>query len=299
MAPRLSIGLPVYNGERYLEQALDSILAQDFSDYEVIVSDNASSDSTVSIVESYTARDARIRLIRNTTNRGAAWNYNFVFSQAQGKYFKWAAHDDVLQPRFLASCINVLDQDPSVTLVHSKTKTIDENGQIVGSYETKMDTTGSRPSQRFHDLVLTRHPCTAVFGVTRTKTLKDTPLIGSYVGSDRVLLAELGLHGRIIELPGYLFLRRDHPGASIRRYNPYDRQTWFDQKGRRRVTFPTWRVGWEYFRAVNRVPMGFGEKLACYRLLAFWLRWDRKRLSHDLAVASNRLFRTKGEQRTL
>ncbi len=297
--PRLSIGLPVFNGERYLSQALDSILAQSFPDFEVIVSDNASTDASVSIVETYMARDGRISLFKNSPNRGAAWNYNFVFSQARGEYFKWAAHDDLLQPTFLEKCVDILDQDPSVVLVHPKTKIIDENSQVIGSYETRMDTTGQLPSQRFHDLVLTRHPCTAAFGVSRRNILQKTPLIASYVGSDRVLLAEMGLYGRLIELPDYLFYRRDHPGASIRRFNPYERQAWFDQKGGQRVSFPTWRIGWEYFRAVNRVPIGLHEKIACYRLLAFWLRWDRKRLTHDLAVASGRLIKTKKEQRVL
>lgn len=172
MSPRLSIGLPVYNGERYLGQALDSILGQTFTDFEVIVSDNASNDATVQIVESYAERDARIRLVKNSFNHGAAWNYNTVFMQAKGDYFKWAAHDDILQPQFLEACIHVLDQEPAIVLVHSKTKMIDEYGQPAGSYETKMDTTGSRPSERFHDLVLTRHPCTAIFGVARAKILK-------------------------------------------------------------------------------------------------------------------------------
>lgn len=299
MSPRLSIGLPVFNGERYIRQALDSILDQTFTDYEVIVSDNASTDTTVQIVESYAERDVRIRFVKNSINRGAAWNYNAVFRQAGADYFKWAAHDDILQPQFLENCIRVLDQDPATVLVHSKTKKIDEFGEVTGSYETKMKTTGNRPSERFHDLVLTRHPCTAIFGVARTKILNKTPLIGSYVSSDRVLLAELGLYGNIIELPEYLFLRRDHPGASIRRYNTYERQAWFDQKGGRRITLPAWRLGWEYFKAINRVHLEFRERLACYRLLVFWLRWDRKRLKQDLIVAGNRFFKTKGEQRSI
>ena len=291
--PRLTIGLPVYNGERYLRQAIDSILAQTFTDFELIISDNASEDATVSILEAYASTDARIRLVKNPVNRGAAWNYNYVFSLARAAYFKWAAHDDVLAPTFLEKCAAALDHDPTAVLAHTKTYKIDETGQVVDTYETRMDTSGAFASQRFHDLVLTRHPCTAVFGVIRTAVLARTPLIGSYVGSDRVLLAELGLHGRILELPEYLFSRRDHAEASIRRYNAYDRQAWFDQKGGRRLTLPTWRVGWEYFRAVNRAPLGAGERLACYRLLAFWLRWDREHLQQDLRVARKRFLKPK------
>ena len=99
--PRVSIGLPVYNGENFLEFALDSILGQTFQDFELIISDNASTDATESICRRYAAKDSRIRYYRNPNNQGAAQNYNRVFALARGEYFKWAAHDDVCKPNYL------------------------------------------------------------------------------------------------------------------------------------------------------------------------------------------------------
>src|SRR5579875_956335 len=107
--PHVSIGVPVYNGERYLAQALDSILAQTFSDYEIIISDNGSTDATPDICRMYAAQDPRIKFHRHDHNRGSAWNYNRVFELSSGTYFGWLSHDDVYDPRFLERCVEVLD----------------------------------------------------------------------------------------------------------------------------------------------------------------------------------------------
>lgn len=111
VAPRVSIGLPVYNGQQYLRQALDSLLAQTFHTFEVIISDNASNDATPEICRDYAACDPRIRYVRHDVNRGAAWNFNYVFGLARGVYFKWHAHDDMLEPTFLEQCVTILDHD--------------------------------------------------------------------------------------------------------------------------------------------------------------------------------------------
>src|SRR4051794_3298661 len=93
--PKLSIGLPVYNGENFLAHAVDSILAQDFRDFELIISDNASTDRTAEICRGYAESDPRVRYVRFETNQGGSRNFCYVFELARGEYFKWAAHDDV------------------------------------------------------------------------------------------------------------------------------------------------------------------------------------------------------------
>src|ERR671915_430558 len=98
LKPLVSIGLPVYNGANYLRKAVETILEQSYESLELIISDNASTDDTADICRDLSARDARIRVSRNAQNVGAARNYNIVFNAARGKYFKWAAHDDVLAP---------------------------------------------------------------------------------------------------------------------------------------------------------------------------------------------------------
>jgi glycosyltransferase involved in cell wall biosynthesis len=122
--PRVSIGLPVYNGENYLAETLDSILAQTFTDFEVIISDNASTDRTETICRQYAAQDRRIRYLRNTSNLGAAKNYNRVFELSQGEYFKWNGHDDPLAPVFLERCVAVLDRHPGVVLCFARNRSM-------------------------------------------------------------------------------------------------------------------------------------------------------------------------------
>ena len=127
-SPRLSIGLPVYNGERYLAEAFDCFLAQSFQDFEIIICDNASTDRTAEICRSYAQRDPRLRYYRNEKNLGAIPNFNRVFELSRSRFFKWAAHDDLYHPRYIETCIRILDENPDVILAHSKTAFVDDRG---------------------------------------------------------------------------------------------------------------------------------------------------------------------------
>src|SRR4051812_21445947 len=128
---RGSIGLPVYNGENHLRQSIESILAQTWQDFEFIISDNASVDSTPDICREYAERDSRIRYIRQPSNCGLSRNTNFVFEQSTGEYFKWVSHDDIHVPEFLARCVEVLDRSPSAVMVSPRGVIIDGNGQVL------------------------------------------------------------------------------------------------------------------------------------------------------------------------
>ena len=130
--PRVSMGLPVYNGEQYLATALDSLLAQTFTDFEIVISDNASTDATEEICRRYAARDARIRYVRQPENRGSVFNFNHVFELARGEYYRWHAHDDVCAPTFLDRCVELLDQDPTIVGCHSLKVKIDQGGRVLG-----------------------------------------------------------------------------------------------------------------------------------------------------------------------
>jgi glycosyltransferase involved in cell wall biosynthesis len=283
--PRLSIGLPVYNGERFLRFALDSILGQTYRDFELIISDNASNDGTMLICQDYAARDSRIRYYRNLENIGAAENFNRVFTLARGLYFKWAAADDLISPTFLEKCISILDQDPSVILSYTKVDRIDSSGELGGTYDYKMRVDDPAPHIRFSDLILINHFCVAIFGVFRRDSLARTPLIGKFVGSDRVLLAELGLQGRFCEIPEYLFHRRDHPQASGRMFNIYKRLAWFDPRKENAINLVYWKVGLEYLKSVRRVPLPWLEKARCFRTWVRWIARRRKVLIEDLKAA--------------
>src|ERR1700753_4471781 len=138
--PLLSIGLFLYNGGRFLEAALDSILNQTFTDFELIISDNCSTDRSEEICRKYAAQDDRIRYYRADRNMGAEWNLRNVYFKATGKYFKWAAHDDMIQPDFLRLCIDALEADDSVVVAHTYTRVIDEHGQFVENYDWPLNT---------------------------------------------------------------------------------------------------------------------------------------------------------------
>ena len=291
--PRVSIGMPVFNGEKYLKQAIDSILEQTYQDFELIISDNASTDKTQQICLEYAKKDNRINYHRNTRNIGAPKNYNHVFWLSSGEYFKWTAHDDILITDYLEKCVRVLDNDPSVVLCHSLVNKIDENGTIVGNYDdrTLFNISSSNPHERFRDLITERNTCWAFHGVVRTNSLKKTPLHGDYIYADRNLLAELGLVGKIYEIPEHLVLRRDHSeaytrtfyskGAGVRNYR--SQSIWWTGRKRKRIlVLPHWRNCLEFFRSVNRVPLKWSERWLCYNEIIRWIlregwpymKWD-------------------------
>ncbi len=278
--PTLSIGLPVFNGERYLKEALDSILAQTFDDFEVVISDNASTDSTQKICREYEAKDSRVHYYRNGVNFGVSKNYNRVFELSSGEYFKWTNYDDLYAPEYLQKCISLLDKDKSVVLCHSKAYRIDEYGKVVGNYDhrTLPKTASFEPHERFADLISLRNPCWAVLGVGRADSLRKTPLLGSYIGADRNLIAEIGLIGRIVEIEDHLFFRRDHPQAYTRKFcenklaintDRYAEQLYYWRQ-RDWINFPNWKDCEEFFKSVNRVPLKLSERLLCYDEIFRW-----------------------------
>jgi len=269
---RLSIGLPVFNGERYLAQAIGTLLDQTWRDFELIISDNASTDRTAEICRVFAATDARVKFVRNETNLGAARNYNRTLELARGEYFKWAAHDDVCHPRFLEACVATLDTEPDTVLVHTVSDAIDESGRPIGRYTQERAFDQDHVAERFATAILVPHLCISVFGVTRREVLERTVRHGDWVGADRNLLAELSLYGRVRLLPEALFRRRAHPESSIHKFqNERERLAWFDPAHRGRLSFPTWRRLAEYRSAIARAPLGWLDRQACYRKLGRWL----------------------------
>jgi glycosyltransferase involved in cell wall biosynthesis len=284
--PRVSIGLPVCNGEKYLEAALDSILAQTYTDFELIISDNASTDGTEEICRTYAARDHRVRYYRNEENRGLAWNHNNVFALSTAEYFLWIGHDDVLTAEYLERCVAVLDQNPSIVLCYSQAQGIDEHGRFVDKPNYSLATDSMKPHQRFHDLICTGHSCLAIYGVMRTEVLKKTVLHGFYPGSDRVLLAQLGLLGRFHQIPQNLFFRRDHPLKSTRITQTLAaRMALFDPQKARTLVFPRWRLFGGFFSCIRQAPISRAEQLLCYiQLVKSLKKWGRE-MKNDVVAA--------------
>ena len=288
--PRVSIGLPVYNGERFIEAALASLLSQTYEDFELIISDNASSDRTEEICRSYASKDKRIKYFRSDTNRGAAFNYNRVLELSSGEYFKWAAHDDVVADRFLEKAVPVLDRDPTVVLCLSKVKFIDERGAILDQYNYRSRGLSIRAYERFCDLVISTHIVTEVFGLIRASVLNRTPH-GGYTGSDRVLLGELALIGRFYEVPEYLFFHREHSQtASNLHCDPRLYDVWYaPERAKTHFRFPTWKLLIEYLRSIRDAPLSGRERVRCYLGMVRWLRAFRYKLIDDGLVAMRQI----------
>lgn len=288
--PRVSIGLPVYNGEKFLAQALDSILSQSFDDFEVIIADNASTDRTAEICQIYAARDPRICYHCNETNIGAAANFNLTVAMAQGEYFKWAAHDDILDPTFLQRCVDILDSNASTVLVYSKSRIIDEEGKSVLDYDVHLRTDSPRPQDRFHDLLWVTHRCYQVFGMMRLDVLKKTLLIEPYAASDRVLLIGMCLFGDFYEIPDYLFFPRKHATVSVRSHlTRHARMSWFDPSKQGHIVFPAWALLKGYWTAIGRAPLDWHERTYCYRQMGRWMIHKRATLAEDLTIAGKQL----------
>jgi glycosyltransferase involved in cell wall biosynthesis len=284
--PLVSIGLPVFNGENFLREALDSLLAQTLGDFELIICDNASTDATRAISEEYAARDGRVRYLRQRENLGAARNHNVAFHESRGVLFKWAAHDDVCAPRFLEACVAALRRDRGAVLAATRSVPLGPDGPIHVLYEFPMRLGSARAHERFRDLICVEHPCTLAFGVIRRAALERTPLMGSYVGSDRNLVAELGLLGRLVEVDEPLFFNRQHALRSMVAFaDPRRRRVWFDPAKDGLLHLPTWRTMVEYGRSVARVPMDRATRVRCVGAITEWAVAHRRELFRDVEGA--------------
>jgi glycosyltransferase involved in cell wall biosynthesis len=274
----VTVGLPVYNGARYLPSALEALAAQTYADLEIVISDNCSTDETEEICRDFAARDERIRYIRRTENRGAAWNFNSVVTESSSPYFKWAAADDVLAPDCVERCVEVLEAtDERVVLVYPQTKLIDESGEVIGDWRDGVDLRQASAHERLRSLVenlILGHP---MFGVVRRGALERTHLNGSFPSSDYVLLAELALLGEIRQLDEPLFYRRVHAESSrAANASPDQLAQWFgaDSATRREYT----RLFVEHVRAIASSPIPRRERLRS--LATFVDVWLRRNAGH-------------------
>lgn len=189
--------MPVYNGEKYIRQALDSLLAQDYGNFELIISDNASTDGTHEICREYLAKDSRIKYFRNEKNMGAAWNFERVFRLSQGKYFMWAAHDDLWAPNYVSECVRVLEQSPEAVLCCSALRFIDANGDLIPKEHPNLDTRGMTLFGRVRALLL-QPDWFAIYGLMRSEALNKVNVGRREWGADVLLQLELLMLGDFV-----------------------------------------------------------------------------------------------------
>lgn len=292
----MSIGVPVYNGARFLAKTLDSLLGQTYRDLELIIGDNASTDETEAIARAYAARDPRVRYVRHPVNCGAAWNLNRLAELAESEYFKWAMADDLCGPEFVERCVAILDHDPAVVLVCMRTTFIDENDNFVRTMNPGWDLQFEDAHERLKRVIYAGGHwanADALAGVIRRSALMQTSLLPRYQGGDKRPLAELSLMGKFVELPEYLTWRRLH-AASSGRNNPEfapDRAQairWmaeFFKTSKAEVACPTWHLFRDHARVIWNGRLSLRQKLLSFVAVLRAMRWNWKRLVKELRPA--------------
>lgn len=217
--PLVSVGIPVFNGENYLSQAIESVLNQIYTNLELIISDNGSTDNTQLICKKYLKADKRIRYSRFDCNYGASRNYNKTFELSKGKYFKWLPHDDKLAPDNISKSVKILEENDDLAICGTCKKHIDADGNEIDLYDYK------ELNLELNDTILRYRAFLKYFsesfsnadfvmGLMRSEVLEKTNRIANFTSSDFTLLAELVLRGKFHVINEPLYLRRIHHGIS-------------------------------------------------------------------------------------
>jgi len=279
--PEVTIGLPVYNGEAHLRTALDSLLEQTFSDFELLISDNASVDRTEQICAEYAQRDARISYFRQPHNLGATENWNFVVRHARGKYFKWATANDICPPGVLERSVEVLRNQPEVVLCYGNTTLIDESGRVIGQYTEDPEVMDASPSVRFirilNELIRNNAQC----GLIRTDALRRTGLDRHYLDGDMVLMAELALLGGYRKLDEVFLLRREGKTSASVQLTEAERRH-FLRPNASAHTIPVLQLHADRFLSVLRAPIPGSEKRRTLIYVVKSVYWDRSNIWRGL-----------------
>lgn len=286
--PAVSVGMPVYNGAEFLCVAIDSILAQTHSDFELVISDNASTDATESICRNYAAQDARVKYQRNAVNVGASENYNSVFRRSTAPYFKWASSNDYCAPEFLARCVEVLNANADAVLVYPRTRLFRITVADGQDYEDGVDIRDENPVVRFERMIAQLALNNIMNGVMRSAALRRTRLIKPFFASDCVLMAELALYGKILEYPEFLFYRRMDEKTATKLKSAEELLRHYDPQLKNPMLFQEWKVMREYFAAVVRSELPLRQKITAYSGLIRRVRWRRNALGADVLQAIRR-----------
>jgi glycosyltransferase involved in cell wall biosynthesis len=259
--------MPVFNGERYVEAAVRSLLGQTYGDFVLLVSDNASTDRTAEICGDLASEDARIRYSRQARNVGANRNFNLLVRAAEEQFsprwFKWAAHDDLCEPPFLQRCIDVLAARPEVVLAYPRTVMVDEHGsEIPGTGDPGPKGTGPDRLARFREILDDEFGVFYIFGVHRTAALCSTTLFGSHWPPDKALASWLALLGPFDQVPEPLFRRRTHPEQSSS-LTLRNQGRWSSTGLRGFVPSPVWATR-AYLEGVRSAPLTAAERRRAY-----------------------------------
>lgn len=206
-ATTVSVCMPLYNEERHAGEALSAMLAQSYGDFELVISDNASTDRTGEICREFAARDSRVRYHHQATNIGAAANFDAVLHQARGRYLLWAGGHDLWDRELLEHSVTMLEARPQAVVAVAECVWIDEAGSPLAKRFGFTDTSGMSAVERFFTVLWgNMHP---VLGLIRVEALRRTRGMRACMGADLLLLSELALKGDFVFVPGTRWYRRE------------------------------------------------------------------------------------------
>jgi len=271
-SPPITIGLPVYNGEKYLGESIRCLRDQTFGEFRLIISDNASTDSTEEIARSAALEDERVTYHRQQVNLGGPANYNFTLGQAEGDFFMWHAHDDLRDPRFLELAYGFMVTSPMTSVTFSRATAIGPDGEDLGALIRPDDLVHESAHRRLRAIIDAPRPELVLFGLMRRELLEQTGKHGTFKGGDRILVAEMAMLGDFHELSEVLFHNRDHPDRYTRISGGPEaerkRREWWDPtRADGVISMPRWRGFREYLGAIRRHPLSSSERMRCYAAL--------------------------------
>jgi glycosyltransferase involved in cell wall biosynthesis len=281
--PLLTICVPVFNGERFLAQCLDSLLSQTFRNYVLVIRDNASTDSTAEICQRYVQADSRVRYHRNQVNIGMYGNITLLLRSAQTRYVKLATADDYWSPTMLGDALVKMESDLSLVLCYPKMVQVDQDGHELNRYEKSIELMDIDPIVRFKRVLNELGLVYQLMGVIRTSAIRSTLPFMNQPGADCVYLAELSLYGKMLELPEYQYFRRFHEESSS-----WNRTSEVHQikrvlgVGASRIRLAGWKYHFGLIRRLFHSPLAFGPKFKLLLFLGRRIMWDRSALFREL-----------------
>lgn len=285
MCPLVSIGLPVYNGEATIARVLNRLLDQSFTDLEIVISNNASTDGTNEILEEYLKRDSRIRILNNHYNLGSIFNFNKVFEQSRGKYFMWASHDDFHEKEFVAKCVEAMEMDDKAVLCAPRMQMIMANSREA-IWVSSMDSFRKKNSivRRYFE-TLQHFPAVSIYGLYRSSALSKTKLLPNVIGGDLIFIQNLSLYGKFIGVPEILFTR---VGRQTWNSIHQDYMTFFGKPKKPLWYLPFFIVLKKQIQQLMSAKISSGQRLALlialciFTLKEFILKFFLKLLKHVL-----------------
>lgn len=290
--PPVSLGLPVFNGGAMLVQALDAVQAQTYADFELVVSDNASTDDTADVVRDYAARDKRIRYFRQPTNVGSGNNWTFVARQSRGTWLKWISANDDYAPRLIEETLEPMRHDRSVVLCYGRTRFIDLAGNKLDVYGGDFEALSDDPLDRYRVVRERLHLGTPVqAGLIRLDALRRCGYVGNYRDSDRVLIAGLALAGKFVLLQEVLFYRRWDKSVASALRGPLEVQRLYHPNATRPPRFLNLPRQIGQLRTALRVPTGLSAKGRAIAAAVRYTDWRRKILRPHPTPASDHIVR--------